>query len=111
MLDFELTPVRLTKSTFLAEPGHPVLLDVLGRIMRDVQNGRTVNMSTTAAAKKGPEEGRQSISDDTLMDIVVTFLSLFIILATNMVQFLLQLDFTGPGVLYVHSSFDTREKG
>jgi hypothetical protein len=48
----------------LAQPGHPVFLDVLGRIIRDVEKQRGVQDDYA----KG--QFKQEISKDTLLDVV-----------------------------------------
>ncbi|KAJ9124622.1 hypothetical protein QFC24_002989 [Naganishia onofrii] len=63
---------QIVQWTMLAQPGHPVFLDVLGRIIRDVEKQRGVQDDYA----KG--QFKQEISKDTLLDV---------------------LDFTGPGVL------------
>lgn len=48
----------------LAQPGHPVFLDVLGRIIRDVKKHRAVQDDYA----KG--QFKEEISTDTLLDVV-----------------------------------------
>ncbi|KAJ9103729.1 hypothetical protein QFC21_002189 [Naganishia friedmannii] len=64
----------LARGMQIVQPGHPVFVDVLGRIMKDIQNGRG-----TYADDLVDESGKKKVlSAERLMDI---------------------LDFTGPGVL------------
>jgi hypothetical protein len=48
----------------LAQPGHPVFLDVLGRIIRDVAKHRSVSADYT----KG--QFKEEISKETLFNVV-----------------------------------------
>ena len=48
----------------LAQPGHPVFLDVLGRIIRDVAKDRSVSADYT----KG--QFKEEISKETLFNVV-----------------------------------------
>lgn len=48
----------------LAQPGHPVFLDVVGRIIRDVMKHRAVQDDYV----KG--QFKQEISKDTLLEVV-----------------------------------------
>ncbi|KAJ9112273.1 hypothetical protein QFC19_000692 [Naganishia cerealis] len=62
---------QIVQWTMLAQPGHPVFLDVLGRIIRDVKKHRAVQ------ADYAQGQFNEEISKNTLLDV---------------------LDFTGPGV-------------
>ncbi|KAJ9114680.1 hypothetical protein QFC22_005556 [Naganishia vaughanmartiniae] len=68
--------MQIVQSTFMAQPGHPVLLDVLGRIMRDIQKGRAT-LGDEGKDEANPGKSGKLISEEKLLDI---------------------LDFTGPGV-------------
>jgi hypothetical protein len=43
----------------LAQPGHPVFVDTLGRIMQDIERHRQIG---TAAAEDGQIEGEQDMA-------------------------------------------------
>ncbi|KAJ9099326.1 hypothetical protein QFC21_004207 [Naganishia friedmannii] len=55
---------QIVQWTMLAQPGHPVFLDVLGRIIRDVGRHRSVRDDYV----KG--QGKEEISKDTLLNVV-----------------------------------------
>ncbi|KAJ9114686.1 hypothetical protein QFC22_005562 [Naganishia vaughanmartiniae] len=77
--------MQIVQSTIMAQPGHPVFVDVLGRIFKDLHNGRGAYADEIV-----DELGRRKhLSRERLMDIV----SLPDAWAGS------ALDFTGPGVL------------
>jgi hypothetical protein len=50
----------------LAQPGHPVFVDTLGRIMQDIERHRQIG---TAAAEDGQIEGKQGMTMDVVSRI------------------------------------------
>lgn len=53
----------------MAQPGHPVFLDVLGRIMKDIEKGRAV-IEDEAKDDPSPGKANKYISQERLFDIV-----------------------------------------
>ncbi|KAJ9095653.1 hypothetical protein QFC21_005525 [Naganishia friedmannii] len=67
--------MQFVQWTMMAQPGHPVFLDTLNRIMRDVETHRVLQQRDSQKGAQGEEE--ESARYDRLLDV---------------------LDFTGPGV-------------
>jgi hypothetical protein len=79
----------------MAQPGHPVFLDTLNRIMTDLETHRVLQQRDSQKRTEGEED--ESERQDRLLDVVSIHFQ------AEMVEVLIrcfaQLDFTGPGVL------------